>query len=200
MSSARPVRRGTSWLLAAVLATTASSSRAARADEAPAPARTSWYGWQTLLSDAGAIGLWSLAAVVDDAQYGSTSWRSYQAWSTALTASGFAVYGLGAPAIHLAHGDAGKAGESLAIRVGLPLGGALLGLLVGATACGASEGEVPCPLITGVLGFVAGGIAAMTVDAVLVAREPVRAATGTRFQTIFIPASGGGTFTLAGRF
>src|SRR3954471_11832861 len=79
----------TIWWLAAVVATAAANSRVARAAEAPAPTEveTSWYGWQTLLSDAGAIGLWSLAAVVDDAQYGSPSWRTYQAWSTALTIS-----------------------------------------------------------------------------------------------------------------
>src|SRR6185369_1797255 len=101
MSKVRRGARGTVWRLAAVLATVAASSRGAHAADASAPTEvaTSWYGWQTLLSDAGAIGLWSLAAVVDEAQYGSASWRSYQAWSTALTASGFAVYALGAPAI-----------------------------------------------------------------------------------------------------
>ena len=153
-----------------------------------------------MLSDAGAIGLWSLAAVVDDAQYGSASYQSYQAWSTALTVSGFAVYALGAPAIHLAHGQPHKVADSLVMRVGLPLGGALVGVLAGAAACGRSDDEVPCPLITGVLGFVAGGVAAMVLDAAIVAREPVGHPTGARFQTLFIPTSGGGTFALAGRF
>ena len=202
MSKVRRGRRGTIWRLAAVLAAAAASSRGARAAEAPAPTEveTSWYGWQTLLSDAGAIGLWSLAAVVDDAQYGSPSWRTYQAWSTALTASGFAVYAVGAPAIHLAHGHADKAAESLVMRVGLPFGGALVGVLAGASACGRSYDEVPCPLVLGVLGFVAGGVAAMIVDAVVLAHEPTGPPTGPRFQTLFIPTSGGGTFALAGRF
>jgi hypothetical protein len=185
-----------------MVATAAASSDGAHAAEAPAPTEieTSWYGWQTLLSDAAAIGLWSVAAVVDDAQYGSASYRSYQAWSTALAASGFAVYALGAPAIHLAHGRADQAGESLIMRVGLPFGGALVGVLVGAGACGRSDDEVPCPLITGVLGFAAGGVAAMVLDAVVLAREPVRHPTGSGFQTLFIPTSGGGSFALAGRF
>jgi len=202
MSKVSGGRRCTVWWLAAVLVTAAAGSRGARAAEAPAPmeVETSWYGWQTLLSDAGAIGLWSLAAVVDDAQYGSTSYQSYQAWSTALTVSGFAVYVLGAPAIHLAHGHAHKVADSLALRVGLPLGGALVGMLAGAAACGRSDDEVPCPVITGVLGFVAGGVAAMVLDAVIVADEPVGHPSGARLQPIFIPTSGGGTFTLAGRF
>jgi hypothetical protein len=202
VSKVRRGARSTVWWLAAVLATAAASSRGADAAEASAPTEvaTSWYGWQTLLSDAGAIGLWSLAAVVDEAQYGSASWRSYQAWSTALTASGFAVYALGAPAIHLAHGHPDKVADSLVMRVGLPLGGALVGVLAGAAACGRSDDEVPCPLVTGVLGFVAGGVAAMVLDAVVVAHEAVGPVTGSRFQTIIIPTSSGGTFALAGRF
>jgi hypothetical protein len=202
MSKVRRGARGTVWRLAAVLATVAASSRGAHAADASAPTEvaTSWYGWQTLLSDAGAIGLWSLAAVVDEAQYGSASWRSYQAWSTALTASGFAVYALGAPAILLAHGHGDKVADSLVMRVGLPFGGALVGALAGGAACGPSYDEVPCPLVAGVLGFVAGGVAAMVLDAVVVAHEAVGPPTGSRFQTIIIPTSGGGTFALAGRF
>jgi hypothetical protein len=188
------------WRLAVVLATVAATSRAARASESSAPPAEVWYGWQTLLSDAGAIGLWSLAAVLDDAQYGSTSRQSYRAWSTALTAAGFTVYGLGAPAIHLAHGRGEKSLESLLLRLGLPLGGALAGALTGVAACGRSDAEVSCPVVTGVLGFLAGGAAAMVLDATVIARERVEPATGTRFQTVFIPTSGGAAFALAGRF
>ena len=186
------------WRTAAAVAFLGASARAADAP-APSAAETTWYGWQTLLPDVGAIGLWSLAAVVDDAQYGSTSWRTYQVWSTALTASGFAAYVLGAPAIHLAHGRADKAGKSLAMRIGFPFGGALVGLLGGLAACDSSsrDAEVSCPVMTGVLGFVAGGVAAMVVDAVVVARTP---AAALRFQAVFVPRSGGGTFVLGGRF
>jgi hypothetical protein len=202
MSKVRRGGRFAIWWLAAVLATWAASSRAARAADAPAPTEveTSWYGWQTLLSDAGAIGLWSLAGVVSEAQYDSASYQSYQAWSNALTVAGFAVYVLGAPAIHLAHGHGDKVADSLVMRVGLPFAGALVGVLAGTAACGRSDDEVPCPVITGVLGFAAGGVAAMVLDAVIVAREPVGHPSGSRFQTLFIPTSGGGTFTLAGRF
>ena len=68
--------------------------------QAPEAPRTSWYGWQTLVADAGVIALWSAAYAVDDAKYGSTSKQSYELGTNLLVASNVAVYFFGSPAIH----------------------------------------------------------------------------------------------------
>src|SRR6185436_7990319 len=169
-----PSKVGIVAALVAAVAVLACARNAAAADEpAPAAAETSWYGWQTLLSDAGVIGLWSLAAAVDDAKYGSGGARqSYEVGSTALVALGFATYGLGAPAIHLAHGREGTALRSLALRLGLPVAGALVGVMIGSGTCD-PESEVPCPVVAGVVGGALGGVAAAIVDGAVLAREPV---------------------------
>ena len=52
----------------------------------------SWYGWQTMLADAGVIALWLAAYAVDEAKYGSSSAQSYDRGTNLLVASGVAVY------------------------------------------------------------------------------------------------------------
>ena len=185
---------------------TQATQTSARAGEADAPeprptTQTSWYGWQTLLADAGAIALWSAAYAVDEAKYGSSSPQSYDVGTNLLVASGVAVYFLGGPAIHWAHGHGRKGLGSLGLRVGLPLGGLIAGALLGSVACGSSDNEfVPCPVVIGALGFLGGAVAAPVVDAAVVAREPVTEPTGSQLQAAFVPSGGGGTFVLAGRF
>jgi hypothetical protein len=179
------------------------SARAGEADvpEAPRTTRTSWYGWQTLLADAGVIALWSAAYAVDEAKYGSSSPQSYDRGTNLLVASGVAVYFLGGPAIHWAHGHGRKGLGSLGLRVGLPLGGLIAGALLGSVACGSGDNEfVPCPAVIGALGFLGGAVAAPIVDAAVVAREPVTQPADSQFQAAFVPSGGGGTFVLAGRF
>ena len=182
---------------------TQTSARAGEAD-APEPrqtTQTSWYGWQTLLADAGVIALWSAAYAVDEAKYGSSSPQSYDVGTNLLVASGVAVYFLGGPAIHWAHGHGRKGLGSLGLRVGLPLGGLIAGALLGSVACRSSDNEfVPCPVVIGALGFLGGAVAAPVVDAAVVAREPVTEPTGSQLQAAFVPSGGGGTFVLAGRF
>ena len=171
------------------------------APQAPEAPRTSWYGWQTLVADAGVIALWSAAYAVDDAKYGSSSKQGYEVGTNLLVASGVAVYFLGGPAIHWAHGHGRKGLGSLGLRVGLPLGGLIAGALLGTVACGSSDNEiVPCPVAIGALGFMGGAVAAPIVDAAVVAREPVTPPTGSQLQAAFVPSGGGGTFVLAGRF
>ena len=173
------------------------------ADAPPAPdvRRTSWYGWQTMLADAGVIALWSAAYAVDDAKYGSSSPQSYDRGTNLLVASGVAVYFLGGPTIHWAHGHGSKGLASLGLRVGLPLGGLIAGALLGTVACGSSDSDfVPCPAVMGALGFLGGAIAAPVVDAAAVAREPVTRPADSQLQAAFVPSGGGGTFVLGGRF
>jgi hypothetical protein len=169
--------------------------------EVPPKPETSWYGWQTLLSDAATIGLGALAYAADDAKYGSPSPQNYELGANALFAAGVATYALGGPAIHWAHGNGRKGLASLGLRVGMPLGGFIAGLLIGNAACGNDDSEfVSCPVALGALAFLGGMVAAPVVDAAVIAREPVTPPTGPRFQAAVVPSGGGGKFVLAGRF
>jgi hypothetical protein len=193
--------RPRNWLIALAVALLIAGPQAAHADEiASQVAPTSWYGWQPLLSDAGAVGLWSLAALFDDAKYTSGARRADQIASTATLILGFTAYGLGSPAIHLAHGQLDNVWKSLGLRLGLPVTGAMLGAAVGFAACSPSDQEVPCPFVGGILGGVAGGVAAITIDSAFIAHEPAQRSTFAHLQPAFVPTAGGGSFVLAGSF
>jgi len=172
--------------------------------DAPAQVqRMSWYGWQTLLVDGGAVGLFALALWADDAKYASGSYEDYQLASNVLLTASLAAYALGGPAIHWAHGHAQKGWGSLGLRLGLPVGGLIAGLLGGAAFCGSGNGGddfIPCPVVAGVFGFLSGVVAAPIVDAGALAREPVMRPAAPSFQAAFVPSGGGGTLVLGGRF
>jgi hypothetical protein len=78
--------------------------------EAPKP-RREWYGWQTLLADGASFGL-----VIAGTHSGG-----------GLLVAGGTSYALAAPLIHAAHANDGAAGISVALRLGLPLAGGLIG-------------------------------------------------------------------------
>jgi hypothetical protein len=184
--------------LAAVLAGT----QTARAEEPPPPAdqQASWYGWQTLLTDAGAIGLWVVAGLLDDAKYASSSQRSYQSASKAALLLGVGTYVLAAPAVHVAHGHRDRALTSLGLRVGLPIASFFLAGFVGSATCRGSDADVPCPFVYAMLGGLGGGAAAMVVDAAVLGHEARAPSAVARFQTGLVPTTGGGMAFLAGRF
>lgn len=173
------------------MALVAGARVACAADTGPSEkAPVSWYGWQTLLSDAGAVGLWSLGLVMEDETAGGT-----------VLGAGTALYAFGAPTIHWAHGQVRKGWGSLALRVGLPLAGAGAGLLIGSAVCGHNDDEfIPCPVGAMGLGFLSGFVVAPAVDAAVLAIEPVRPRTGPDLQAAFVPSRNGGTFMLGGRF
>src|SRR5512140_417237 len=78
----------------------------------PAPSRaTHWYGWQTLLVDAGAIGLATVSANSTGAGYGALG-----------------LYAFGGPLVHVLHDRAGIGGLDLGIRVGGPIVLGLIGM------------------------------------------------------------------------
>ncbi len=102
---------------------------AAAPTTAPLPApvpqttpRRSWYGWQIILADLATVGC--LAATGSEGC--------------------LAGYALGAPVIHGANGNLGRAGLSLALRVVLPV----VGAGIGAAAANCSE---PLPRMTTML-------------------------------------------------
>jgi hypothetical protein len=123
--------------------------------------KSRWYGWQTLIVDGSTLALMFVAVSSESA--GST-----------FAAIGSTAYFLGAPIVHLAHGNPGRGGLSLLSRIGLPLTGALVGYRV--ETCQSSAD------LCGVAGLVLGGLigigAAIAVDAAALAweDEPAKAA------------------------
>ncbi|HET7500094.1 MAG TPA: hypothetical protein VFK02_03800 [Kofleriaceae bacterium] len=116
---------------------------------------TEHYGWQIVVSDVLAIGL----AVTND--------------GTAVPLGGL-TYLLGGPIIHGMHGEGGRAAGSLALRVGLPVLGALAGRKLLRPGSGCAQDDEGCGESPEIGGLIVGGAiglaTAMIVDAALVAR------------------------------
>jgi hypothetical protein len=120
---------------------------------ARAHAEKEWYGHHVLAADTG--GLWIFCA-------GAATGRP------AVMIAGAGVLVLGGPAVHVAHGNYGRAGISLALRVGpTALGfGAGLAREVSPSWRGVVRGAFT-PFLIGAMGYVVGAI----VDIAVVARE-----------------------------
>jgi hypothetical protein len=102
-------------------------------DPAPPVATEShWYGWQTLLTDGGAIAVPVIASMS----------RNEPATAVALIA-GAGAFVLGAPIVHLAHGRRGAFGLSLGLRLALPA----LALVVFSRPCRGECSEQPLVLL-----------------------------------------------------
>jgi len=110
------------------------------------------YRPQLILSDSLALGLAVSAGV-------------WQGASSHLALASLGVYALGAPVIHIAHGQPARSLASLGARVGLPFVGAFAGILSAAPFCaGTSEDCLTLVAVFGALGFVGGGVAALIID------------------------------------
>lgn len=83
----------------------------------------------------------------------------------------FGAYVLGGPMVHAANGGGAKVLGSLALRAGLPLGGALLG--AAATNCDNSD-ELLCGLGEIAIGALIGVVTATTIDAAVLAKKQTR--------------------------
>ena len=152
------MRRRPTLALAAAAAIALSSSPA-RAEPRPGE----WYGYQVLLTDVFGVGLFS----------GGLNVESWQA-----TAIGAGSVLFGGPIVHAAHGNWGRAGISLGLRVGLPAaGGALLGL-------SARNRRSYVPIAGVLVGVALGYLAAAAVDIAIVAQEPDEAAAAPRVFSI----------------
>lgn len=173
------------------------------AEEAPRDEPRS-YGWQTLLVDGGALSL-----VVVGVARGERE----------LSGLGVGAYAFGPPAVHVAHGRFGRAGIDLASRVVLPIGagaaGVGFGVLLGGVATGGDDtGSLFAMGLLGfaggVLGVASGYVAAVAIDAAVlaapdkadVARARARARTspGPRVVPTFGADARGATAGLAGVF
>lgn len=159
------------------------SAPVATAQEAgPAPAETAspapppeWYGWQILITDGVAIsGI--VAGVAAD--------------SESLTTLG--VFYMGGPVVHWSHGYSGRGWESLGLRLGLPLVGALAGVGVAsaATECHGFGCLGGAPVGAGV-----GALGAMALDVTCLAWEDPP--QSTRVRTTASPLTVSPTLELA---
>jgi hypothetical protein len=96
---------------------------------------------------------------------------------SAISAISGVTYFLGGPIVHWAHGYGAKGAIDLGIRFGAPVVGALLGLGLGSAANSRPNSDAPGvsdgALVGAVLGAFLGLIAAITVDAAVLATEDV---------------------------
>jgi hypothetical protein len=158
-----------------------------------APVLERWYGWQTLLTDAAAITLTvALTANADEHD---------DAAVIGAFVIGASAFALGGPIVHAAHGHWGKAGISLASRLGLSFIGAAIGAGIGADSCSQYVYDHDgCAIEDGALGLIAGAAIAVIVDAAVLAREPVPAPSRNDALFVFTPLRSGGGLTLVGKF
>lgn len=112
-----------------------------------------WYGWQTLVADGAALVTGIAGAHFSSEELGY------------LTVGG---YVLGGPIVHLTRENFGRAGASLALRVGLPLTFASVG--AAAADCEGSE-ELFCGIGEVVIGGLIGVTTAIALDAAVLARD-----------------------------
>jgi hypothetical protein len=171
----------------------ASTTEVATGSRSSLEEQRSWYGWQTLATDLGAVALVAAALAVADGGEPPA----------ALGYAGLGLYVLGGPVVHLAHRNPGRAAGSLALRVGGPI----LGGAVGCAADG-NDGGVGC--LGGLaLGVFLGTLSAVVIDAAALAHEPVSKPTA-RWRApkprvsvaadLTLTRNGGAVFGLSGSF
>lgn len=134
-------------------------SSSALADDEPPKTVHEWYGWQTILVDAA-----SIAVMIGGVNHGGG----------AGPVVGLVGYTVGGPIVHVANGEGGRAGASLAVRVLLPAAGAALGYASYHKSTNPNAMDFGPGLDAAVLGFV-GGLVACVIDAAAIARHDVPA-------------------------
>jgi hypothetical protein len=155
------------------------AATAARAQSEPAP--ISSYRWQAVTADAVAMS----AAIAGFSLEGKDGSLNYVPSNT-MMGLGIVGYYLGAPTVHAAHRHFGRAGVSLALRVGLPL----VGGAIGARMATCSPSEWLCGLEEFGAGFAVGAAAAVVVDNVLLFSLPTSDAEPERTASAARPTRG----------
>jgi hypothetical protein len=132
-----------------------------------------WYGWQTLLVDAGSLALLVAGAEAQSSVVGGLAGMSYAA---------------GPSFVHLAHGRGVQAIGDVLIRVGVPVAFAVAGGLIAVDTSSPNESSeeagLPNWLGGAALGLVIGVVTAVAIDAAALAWEP---------RTHASPSAGGGS-------
>jgi hypothetical protein len=127
----------------------------------PAPARV-WYGWQTLIVDAGSVAIWSASFLPPG---GSTG-------NLVLEWGGVIPYVVGAPVVHGFHRRMGTVLGDVALRLALPTVGAFVGGVIASPHC--SSGDAFCLADGIIFGLYGGAGVAMALDAAVLAYEKPR--------------------------
>jgi hypothetical protein len=132
-----------------------------------------WYGWQTLATDAIALGpLVLMAAMNGDG-------------AEVFVPLALGTYVLGGPIVHATHGNWGRAGGSLSLRVGAPI------------LCALPVAAIPVPGFA-LAGLLVGAGLAITLDAAVLARETV--VTETAWQPVVLVGKDAAWAGITGRF
>lgn len=130
------------------------------AAETPAAKETSWYGYQTLFVDASALGVGMLAPK----------------GGMGFAYAGLATYAVGAPVVHVFHGNGKMALADVALRVGAPIGAGFVGGIVGAaTATDSGLAGLGHVMVGMMYGALAGVGIAVALDSIVLAREEIPA-------------------------
>src|SRR5262249_23454050 len=128
------------------------------AEPAAASPETRWYGWQMLAPDAVAVGLALVALHVGERadQLGTAE---------GLLAVSAGVFRADGPIVHALHGQPGRAGWSLALRIGLTLLGWPIGFSTGEGACRKyAYDHEGCPYEFAFYGLIFGAATAAVID------------------------------------
>ncbi len=149
-----------------------------------------WYGWQILISDAV-----SAALVLGSAEAG------IQEASDVATVA----FVLGGPVIHVLHGKTRTGLYSLGLKIGLPVGGALIGAAVGSARCRREEDAAfLCGLGDVAVGLLVGYAVAEVIDVFILARKYHTRYPSQDESRVIVPVlraqHGGASLGLAGRF
>ncbi len=192
-------------LVAAAFGGAAQTQESPPADE-PMPPQTrprpsgQWYGWQTGLADAAALGM--LIAAASGAPRGFTN-------------AGLATFVLAPPIIHFAHDRSGPGFGSAGVRVSAPLLGLFAGLVLaaGSGACEqdqSRDAHLPlpgrCQVGFAEAGLFGGMALASLLDLVTARMDPVAGDwqpdrhPGTAWLPVVAPSQAGTTVGVVGRF
>ena len=158
--------------------------RAARAESDERPTR--WYGYQAMIADAAAIGMFygGVATFRFCWHIESSDSACDNGASGALLLGSFATYSFASPVIHLAHGHPGKAGASFGIRAA-PW---LIAVPLSQTESSGAAGLL-----------IASVFMAMVIDDGLLAREPV-SEPSVQLGAVVDPETGGAMLAIGRQF
>ncbi len=153
------------------------------------------YGLEILLADGVALGMAGMSIKVEQPGLGIL---------------GLSTYLMAPPIVHFIHGRPGRAAASFGLRLGAPAVGMMTGIALGcAVGWCSSRGDFGWvgAFIGGAVGVTSGAIAAMVIDAVVLAREPdvkVRVPRGWDGKPRLAPTvsalPGGGAVGVGGSF
>lgn len=130
--------------------------------------RTHWYGWQTLVADGASVSL------------------LFSPYTAIVGLAGFVV---ASPVIHGVHGRAGAAVGSAALRLAMPVGGALTGLYVASKLTSPGSPNAFGNVLLGLFGgALLGMVGASAIDASLLGWEHAGAASATNGATQAAPS------------